>query len=116
MLKATQVRAGIRHADWNREHRMEDVHGQRFLGYHHSRTHCKRISYPASRCTDPRQAIYWVETKGKTLEEIDAIFEGEKHSTVPDVEAVRKSEVEIDTKELEHEVMMNTALEDQKDR
>ncbi len=34
-------------------------------------------------------AYYWVETKGKTLEEIDAIFEGEKHSNVPDVELVR---------------------------
>ncbi|CAK7245361.1 MAG: hypothetical protein STHCBS139747_006941 [Sporothrix thermara] len=33
-------------------------------------------------------AVYWVETKGKTLEEIDALFEGEKHSDVPDVEEV----------------------------
>lgn len=32
--------------------------------------------------------MYWVETKGKTLEEIDAIFEGEKHSSVPDVAEV----------------------------
>ncbi|KAG6358177.1 hypothetical protein INS49_014061 [Diaporthe citri] len=37
-------------------------------------------------------AIFWIETKGKTLEEIDAIFEGEKHSTVPDVEKVRRGE------------------------
>lgn len=28
-----------------------------------------------------KQVIFWVETKGKTLEEIDAIFEGEKHSS-----------------------------------
>lgn len=42
--------------------------------------------------TFDRQAVYWVETKGKTLEEIDAIFEGEKHSSVPDVEDVRQGE------------------------
>lgn len=38
------------------------------------------------------KAFYWVETKGKTLEEIDAIFEGQKHSVVPDVETVRRGE------------------------
>ncbi|KAL1859655.1 hypothetical protein Daus18300_009520 [Diaporthe australafricana] len=37
-------------------------------------------------------AVFWIETKGKTLEEIDAIFEGEKHSNVPDVEKVRRGE------------------------
>lgn len=37
------------------------------------------------------QIVYWVETKGKTLEEIDALFDGEKHSSVPDVELVLKS-------------------------
>ncbi|KAK7721547.1 Solute carrier 2, facilitated glucose transporter member 1 [Botryosphaeria dothidea] len=35
----------------------------------------------------------WVETKGKTLEEIDAIFDGHKHSEVPDVEQVLHGEV-----------------------
>ena len=40
--------------------------------------------------------MYWVETKGKTLEEIDAIFEGEKHSSVPDVEVVRKGDAHVD--------------------
>lgn len=33
-------------------------------------------------------AWYWVETKGKTLEEIDAVMEGEKHSDVPDLEVI----------------------------
>ncbi|KAI8957001.1 putative hexose carrier protein [Daldinia sp. FL1419] len=42
-------------------------------------------------------AIFWVETKGKTLEEIDAIFEGEKHSSVPDVEMIRSGEAHLDT-------------------
>lgn len=33
-------------------------------------------------------AYYWVEVKGKTLEEIDVLFDGVKHSDVPDIEAV----------------------------
>lgn len=44
---------------------------------------------------------YWVETKGKSVEEIDALFDGEKHSLVPDVELVRRGEVQIDDKALE---------------
>ncbi|ROW07204.1 hypothetical protein VMCG_03945 [Cytospora schulzeri] len=36
--------------------------------------------------------VFWVETKGKTLEEIDAIFEGTHHSSVPDLERVRQGE------------------------
>jgi hypothetical protein len=44
---------------------------------------------------------WWVETQGKTLEEIDALFEGEKHSSVPDVEMVRKGREQIDTKAVE---------------
>lgn len=31
------------------------------------------------------QVIWWVETKGKTLEEMEIIFYGEKHSDVPDL-------------------------------
>jgi hypothetical protein len=50
------------------------------------------------------QAIFWVETKGRSLEEIDAIFEGEKHSSVPDVEAVRTGAAMIDAAVLEEEV------------
>jgi hypothetical protein len=50
--------------------------------------------------------VYWVETKGLTLEKIDAIFEGEKHSDVPDVETVRKGEATVDAVELEREVML----------
>lgn len=45
-----------------------------------------------------------METKGRTLEEIDAIFEGQKHSSVPDVEAVRKGEATVDVARLEEEV------------
>lgn len=34
--------------------------------------------------------ILWGETKGKSLEEIDEIFEGKKHSDVPDLEIIRR--------------------------
>ncbi|KAJ5638721.1 hypothetical protein N7528_001111 [Penicillium herquei] len=49
-------------------------------------------------------AYYWVETKGKTLEEIDAIFEGEKHSSVPDVEKIRRGEKVVDTDIVEEQL------------
>lgn len=45
-----------------------------------------------------------METKGKTLEEIDALFEGEKHSSVPDVEMVRRGKEQIDIAEIEQEL------------
>ena len=51
------------------------------------------------------QVIYWVETKGKTLEEIDAIFEGEKHSSVPDVELLRRGKEHIDVGEVEQQIV-----------
>lgn len=49
-------------------------------------------------------ALYWVETKGKTLEEIDALFDGEVHSTVTDIEKVRKGETQLDLKNIENEI------------
>jgi len=52
-----------------------------------------------------------VETKGKTLEEIDAIFDGEKHSDVPDVELVRKGKEQIDTKIIEDQLNTDTAVD-----
>ena len=50
------------------------------------------------------QYYYWVETRGKTLEEIDAIFEGHKHSDVPDVELIRTGKVKLDVPMVEHEI------------
>lgn len=44
-------------------------------------------------------AYYWVEVKGKTLEEIDVIFDGVKHSSVPDVEVVLSGRAEVGWKE-----------------
>jgi len=49
-------------------------------------------------------AVYWVETKGKTLEEIDAIFEGEKHSSVPDLEMLKSGKEQINVKAVEEEL------------
>jgi len=39
--------------------------------------------------------FYWVETKGKTLEEIDEVLDGEKHSLVPDMEAILRGKVDV---------------------
>ncbi|KAI9708055.1 MAG: hypothetical protein M1820_004259 [Bogoriella megaspora] len=40
-------------------------------------------------------AYCWVETKGKTLEEIDRVLEGTKHSDVPDLEMIYKGKEDI---------------------
>jgi hypothetical protein len=95
---------------------VEDVHGKWLVGYNHHRAHCKYTIKSASVYAERVQAVYWVETKGKTLEEIDAIFEGEKHSSVPDVEAIRKGEATVDLKELEREVTMETLTKGEKSR
>ncbi|CAK3973415.1 hexose carrier [Lecanosticta acicola] len=55
-------------------------------------------------------AVYWVETKGKTLEEIDALFEGTKHSDVPDVEAVRSGKATLDVAGVEKELATETVM------
>lgn len=47
---------------------------------------------------------WWVETKGKTLEEIDEIFDGEKHSSALDVK-----EIEAGGKGAEEEVVTEKA-------
>lgn len=39
---------------------------------------------------------YWVETRGLTLEEVDIRFDGEKHSSVPDLEDLVHGNVEKD--------------------
>jgi hypothetical protein len=58
--------------------------------------------------TVPRKAYFWVETKGRTLEEIDAIFEGEKHSSVPDVERVRLGQATLDVAKVEEQISIET--------
>ncbi|KID80402.1 Major facilitator superfamily domain, general substrate transporter, partial [Metarhizium brunneum ARSEF 3297] len=49
-------------------------------------------------------AVFWVETKGKTLEEIDAIFERERHSSAPGVEDVRKRRITVDEVQMEKQL------------
>lgn len=55
-----------------------------------------------------------METKGKSLEEIDALFDGQKHSDVPDVELVRSGQATLDIagveKELETQVVVETKV------
>ena len=38
---------------------------------------------------------FWIETKGKTLEEIDGLFDGTKHSDVPDLTMIKNKEVDV---------------------
>ncbi len=40
--------------------------------------------------------FYWVETSGKTLEEIDAVLDGGKHSGAPDLEDVRRGKFDVE--------------------
>ncbi|KIX07598.1 uncharacterized protein Z518_02251 [Rhinocladiella mackenziei CBS 650.93] len=47
---------------------------------------------------------YWVETRGLTLEEVDRLFDGEKHSDVPDLKVVTSGEVEIGSELLKKQV------------
>lgn len=49
-----------------------------------------------------------METKGLSLEEIDAIFEGHKHSNVPDVELVRTGKQALDVNAVEKELEAET--------
>jgi MFS-type transporter involved in bile tolerance (Atg22 family) len=45
--------------------------------------------------------FYWVETKGRTLEEMDELFDGEKHSDVPDLAMVKnKQDLELNVREI----------------
>lgn len=39
--------------------------------------------------------FYWVETKSKTLEEIDELLDGVKHSDVPNIHSVMSGKEEI---------------------
>jgi hypothetical protein len=116
LLIVAQLRAGVRHADRAREYWMENVHDKWLVGYSNHRPYRKYYNQPASMYVERVQAVYWVETKGKTLEEIDAIFEGEKHSAVPDVEAIRKGEATVDLKELERDITMETLTKGEKSR
>jgi len=51
----------------------------------------------------PFVMYYWVETQGKTLEEIDELLDGVKHSNAPDLEKVIRGEVDGTSTEKEDE-------------
>jgi hypothetical protein len=42
--------------------------------------------------------FYWVETRGLTLEEVDRVFDGEKHSDVPDLKDLQEGKADLATK------------------
>jgi len=48
-------------------------------------------------------AYWWVETKGKTLEEVDAAINGHKRGDGPQLDAVRRGEVDVDVEALKAE-------------
>lgn len=55
------------------------------------------------------QAYYWVETKDKTLEEVDDLFGG-KHSSVPDIEVVRQNKEAFDVQAVETEIARDSPI------
>ncbi|KAM3554467.1 hypothetical protein MY1884_006123 [Beauveria asiatica] len=55
-------------------------------------------------------AVYWVETKGKTLEEIDALFDGGVHSTVQNVEHVRQGREILDLGKIKTDLQEERSL------
>lgn len=47
--------------------------------------------------------FFWVETRGKTLEEIDELFEGTKHSDVPNIRVVEQGNADLKSLQVEAE-------------
>ncbi|KAJ9156225.1 Hexose transporter [Pleurostoma richardsiae] len=48
--------------------------------------------------------LFWVETRGLTLEEVDKKFDGVKHSDVPDLKEVIEGEVEMGSESIKQQV------------
>lgn len=57
--------------------------------------------------------LFWVETNGKTVEEIDELFDGTKHSHVPDLETMilGKADFEIVVNSVEAPTAMKSHSE-----
>ncbi|RDW78309.1 hypothetical protein BP5796_06161 [Coleophoma crateriformis] len=49
--------------------------------------------------------LCWVETKGKTLEEIDEMFDGAKHTNAPDLESVMAGKADLEVLDGEEPVV-----------
>ncbi|KAJ9616119.1 hypothetical protein H2204_014063 [Knufia peltigerae] len=58
---------------------------------------------------------YWVETRGLTLEEVDKIFDGIKHSDVPDLKAVADGEIELGSDVLKKYVVDGVKVDDKEE-
>ncbi|KAL1604023.1 hypothetical protein SLS60_005615 [Paraconiothyrium brasiliense] len=59
--------------------------------------------------------VFWVETRGLTLEEVDKIFDGEKHSDAPDLEAIKKGKiVDIDVGDAASVTLQQVELDEKK--
>jgi hypothetical protein len=59
--------------------------------------------------------FYWVETRGLTLEEVDERFDGIKHSSVPDLEDVRRGKVDLVLDGMDPIVRVHTVRIEEKD-
>ncbi|KAJ4345830.1 uncharacterized protein N0V89_011965 [Didymosphaeria variabile] len=59
--------------------------------------------------------LFWVETRGLTLEEVDKIFDGVKHSDVPDLEAVKEGKiVDLDVGDVASVTQQQVELDEKK--
>lgn len=59
--------------------------------------------------------FYWVETRGLTLEEVDERFDGIKHSSVPDLEDVKRGKVDLVLEGMNLVVQISTVQAEKKD-
>lgn len=55
--------------------------------------------------------FFWVETRGKTLEEVDEIFDGVKHSMVPDLAELKSGKIDFVIEGLPVDVVQTQAVE-----
>lgn len=75
------------------------------MGHHYPRAYCKFTNDASSSMSlISHKAVFWVETKGKSLEEIDALFDENKHTTINNIEDVRKGRETIDVAKVEYQL------------
>lgn len=76
---------------------MEGVHNKCIMGCHGCSADCgfgsRRIIFKLLAYY--QQLYFWVETKGKTLEEINTIFDTRTHQSVSTVEAAHQGNVMV---------------------
>ena len=76
----------------HRQDRIQDVHDQRSLGHAGNVRHREWLArvLVTLLATDLSQYFFWVETKGKTLEEIDAVFYKDRPTSLDILHAARE--------------------------